>query len=155
MRRGLQALRQGLAHAARGLHTSPAAAGEGGCTPFPSWLPSSPSRVATPLTQPLPGVIAEAGYKGPRDPPPTEVTTLPNGVRIVSEASMVRCCQQGCMQLAWACASAWAAAVCMLRRSAAAAAGMGRHDAAEEQQLGLHAGPHCQHGPLRQLWQHL
>lgn len=106
MRRGLQALRQGLAHAARGLHTSPAAAGEGGVAPFPSWLPSSPGRVATPLTQPLPGVVAEVGFKGPRDALPTEVTTLPNGVRIVSEASMVRHSRR-VVQLAWGLQLAW------------------------------------------------
>jgi hypothetical protein len=59
--------------------------------PFPAWLgASASSRVATPLTKALPGTSQRNGYAVPLQPPPTEVTTLPNGVRIVSEASTVR-----------------------------------------------------------------
>ena len=58
---------------------------------FPAWLgPSASTRVSTPLTKALPGTQQKNGYAVPLEPPPTEVTTLPNGVRIVSEASTVR-----------------------------------------------------------------
>ena len=58
---------------------------------FPSWLGAqASSRVATPLTKPLPGAAQRNGYAVPLLTPETEVTTLPNGVRIVSEASTVR-----------------------------------------------------------------
>ncbi|MEW5299121.1 MAG: hypothetical protein WDW36_002166 [Sanguina aurantia] len=44
-------------------------------------------RISVPLTQPLPGTAASAPYSPPTVVPPTEVTVLPNGARIVSEAS--------------------------------------------------------------------
>ncbi|KAJ9520796.1 hypothetical protein QJQ45_013974, partial [Haematococcus lacustris] len=44
------------------------------------------AREQTPLTQPLPNVEPSQPYRAPSSPPPTEITTLPNGVRIVSEA---------------------------------------------------------------------
>jgi hypothetical protein len=113
LRRGLARLSRRLAQAcadatgagtaaSRTLHTSQAApasssagSSSGGSSSssvlgFPAWLSSGSLRVATPLTQPLPGVAADSGFRAPREQPPTEVTTLPNGVRIVSEASMVR-----------------------------------------------------------------
>lgn len=46
-----------------------------------------PSRIVTPLSQPLPGVEPERPSSRPLQPPPTEVTVLSNGVRIISEAS--------------------------------------------------------------------
>ncbi|GBF91706.1 mitochondrial-processing peptidase subunit alpha [Raphidocelis subcapitata] len=56
--------------------------------PFPAWLGEGAStRVSTPLTKPLPGAAQRNGYAVPLQAPPTEITTLPNGVRIVSEAS--------------------------------------------------------------------
>lgn len=59
---------------------------------FPSWLPEGTGgfkRISTPLTQPLPGVVEVPAYRAPSQPPATEVTVLPNGVRIISEASPV------------------------------------------------------------------
>lgn len=76
----------------RGLHTSNVAAADGSGSSvlsFPSWLSTGALRVSTPLTEALPGVDPDPGFKGPKDPPPTLVTTLENGVRIVSEASLV------------------------------------------------------------------
>ncbi len=49
-----------------------------------------PSRIVTPLSQPLPGVEPERPSPRPLQPPPTEVTVLSNGVRVISEASPVR-----------------------------------------------------------------
>jgi len=89
LRRGLLRLHKGLHQASRGLHTSQAAQGDSSTLAFPSWLSSGALRVGTPLTDALPGVDTDTGFKGPKDPPPTRVTTLPNGVRIVSEASLV------------------------------------------------------------------
>lgn len=90
MRRGVQLLRQGLQQASRSLHTSKACHGDSTSATFPSWLPTGPQRVNTPLTHPLPGLKEVTGLSASTEPPPTEVTTLSNGVRIVSEASMVR-----------------------------------------------------------------
>eukprot|EP00197_Chlamydomonas_leiostraca_P004553 CAMPEP_0202861894 /NCGR_PEP_ID=MMETSP1391-20130828/3130_1 /ASSEMBLY_ACC=CAM_ASM_000867 /TAXON_ID=1034604 /ORGANISM="Chlamydomonas leiostraca, Strain SAG 11-49" /LENGTH=548 /DNA_ID=CAMNT_0049541343 /DNA_START=16 /DNA_END=1662 /DNA_ORIENTATION=- len=58
-------------------------------TPYLSWLPNEakPSKITTPLTQPLPGVTPNAPYRASSEPPPTEITTLSNGARIISEAS--------------------------------------------------------------------
>jgi hypothetical protein len=56
---------------------------------FPTWLNSGHGRLTVPLTSPY----LEAAHSPaviPDEPPPTEVTTLSNGVRIVSEASTVR-----------------------------------------------------------------
>jgi processing peptidase subunit alpha len=109
LQRGLSRLHSGLVRAAsRGLHTSKAAAGTaagdgssgaGAAQSFPAWLPSGSLRVSTPLTHALPGVDGSSGFTGAGDElPPTEVTVLPNGVRIVSEASMVSraAAQRGC-----------------------------------------------------------
>lgn len=89
MRKSVGLLRAGL----RGLHTSQArlvaSSNASSSATFPSWLPSGPNRISTPLTQPLPGVQVVEGLHASDEPPPTEVTTLSNGVRIVSEASMV------------------------------------------------------------------
>lgn len=96
LRRGLKTLHKSIQQASRGLHTSHAAAADNSSSStlaFPSWLSSGALRVSTPLTDALPGVDAEAGFKGPKDPPPTRITTLDNGVRIVSEASLVRVLQ--------------------------------------------------------------
>jgi hypothetical protein len=48
------------------------------------------ARVSVPLTTALPGLAGGAQFLSPLSEPPTEVTTLANGLRIVSEASMVR-----------------------------------------------------------------
>jgi hypothetical protein len=81
-------LRQALLFACRGFSTTGAIA-DSGAGRFPNWLGGSQRRVTVPLTQPLPG-LAAAGYDVPPSVPVTEVTTLSNGVRIVSEASTVR-----------------------------------------------------------------
>jgi hypothetical protein len=89
MRRRAQTL---LPRLCRGLRTSSAAGDSSAQGPaaFPSWLGAGAStRVSTPLTKALPGTNQRNGYAIPLQPPPTEVTTLPNGVRIVSEASTV------------------------------------------------------------------
>lgn len=52
-------------------------------------LGEAASRVSVPLSKPLPGVDSGAKFLAPLEEPPTEVTTLPNGLRIVSEASVV------------------------------------------------------------------
>lgn len=81
----------------RGLHSGTAAgfagpAGEasgsnlGG---FLKWLPEHAARISTPLTQPLPGITPEQPSAAPTSTPPTEMTVLENGVRIISEASPV------------------------------------------------------------------
>ncbi|KAG2497396.1 hypothetical protein HYH03_004551 [Edaphochlamys debaryana] len=51
------------------------------------WLGQAGKRIATPLTQPLPGIEPERPSYAPLSPPPTEITVLSNGVRIISEAS--------------------------------------------------------------------
>ena len=52
-------------------------------------LLGSSSRIDTPLTDPLPGVEVPPPSL-PSKAPTTETTTLPNGVRIASEATPVR-----------------------------------------------------------------
>lgn len=57
---------------------------------FLAWLGNKDSgRISVPLTQPLPGTAASTPYTAPTVVPPTEVTVLSNGARIVSEASSV------------------------------------------------------------------
>lgn len=46
-------------------------------------------RITTALSDPLPGITPNAPYKASSEPPPTEITTLSNGVRIISESSPV------------------------------------------------------------------
>lgn len=89
LRRGLHTLQRGIQQASRSLHTSQAVRGDSSVLSFPSWLSSGALRVGTPLTDALPGVDPESCFKGPNEPPPTLITTLDNGVRIVSEASLV------------------------------------------------------------------
>ena len=59
----------------------------------PSWLSflfgGSVSR-SVPLTDPLPGVEEPAPFQAPVAPPATESSTLSNGVKIASEATLVR-----------------------------------------------------------------
>lgn len=89
LRRGIHGLQRGIQQASRSLHTSQAVRGDSSSVlSFPSWLSSGALRVGTPLTDALPGVDPESGFKGPNEPPPTLITTLDNGVRIVSEASL-------------------------------------------------------------------
>ncbi|KIY94945.1 hypothetical protein MNEG_13019, partial [Monoraphidium neglectum] len=79
-----------VSHLRRALSTSSGAckASVGPTGTFPAWLgPSASTRVSTPLTKALPGTHQKNGYAVPLEPPPTKVTTLPNGVRIVSEAT--------------------------------------------------------------------
>eukprot|EP00798_Chlamydomonas_sp_ICE-L_P027065 gene27065-2298_t len=56
---------------------------------FLSWMPEElrKQRITTPLTHPLDSVPVIPPYKASSTPPPTEITVLDNGVRIVSEAS--------------------------------------------------------------------
>lgn len=99
MRRAtLGLLKSGLrdgSDALRSLSTSTAlsqAAASGatnGSRDFMGWLKGGAARVTTPLSQPLPGVQPEQPAFRPLAPPPTEVTVLENGVRIISEASPV------------------------------------------------------------------
>ncbi|KAG2449781.1 hypothetical protein HYH02_005305 [Chlamydomonas schloesseri] len=96
-RAALGLLKSGLrdgSDALRSLSTSAAltqAAGSGtstsGSRDFMGWLKDGAGRVSTPLSQPLPGVQPEQPAFRPLAPPPTEVTVLDNGVRIISEAS--------------------------------------------------------------------
>jgi len=105
MRKRAQTL---LPRLCRAFNTSSApcdATSQGPAASFPSWLVGSgaSTRVSTPLTKALPGSSQRNGYAVPLQAPPTEVTTLANGVRIVSEASTVggaaallccfRCCR--------------------------------------------------------------
>ena len=46
-------------------------------------------RIAIPLTDPLPNVPQPSPVAPPSSAPPTESTTLPNGVKVVSEATYV------------------------------------------------------------------
>jgi hypothetical protein len=90
MRRAASRLLPRLSHS---FHTSGGAADVAKpSATFPGWLGPSlgSTRVSTPLTKALPGTSQRNGYAVPLEPPPTEVTTLGNGVRIVSEASTVR-----------------------------------------------------------------
>ena len=62
---------------------------------FPKWLPETSggrARISTPLTQTLPGLSQMPAYTAPSERPPTEVTVLSNGVRVISEATPVRAC---------------------------------------------------------------
>lgn len=77
---------------------------------FLSWLPASqPRRVLTPLSYPLPSFTPPPGLHAPSSPPPTEITTLANGARIISEASPVGAGRGGehpmraCMRAGLAC----------------------------------------------------
>lgn len=56
---------------------------------FPPWLSDAKTRIATPLNAPLPGVHHVPAYMAPSEAPPTKVTVLKNGVRVISEASPV------------------------------------------------------------------
>lgn len=47
------------------------------------------NRTSIPLTEPLPDVVLPTPNSPPATPPQTESTTLPNGVKIVSEATYV------------------------------------------------------------------
>ena len=111
---------------------------------FPSWLGAqASSRVATPLTKPLPGAAQRNGYAVPLLTPETEVTTLPNGVRIVSEASTVRRRAR--------CAAAFAPAQrCVLARRLGPC-----RLALTTCCLSPAAGARVESGRIRQLWQHL
>lgn len=53
------------------------------------WRKQARQRISVPLTLPLPGVMPELPYRATPEPPPTEITVLDNGVRIVSESSPV------------------------------------------------------------------
>jgi hypothetical protein len=103
LRRGLQSLHNSIQQASRSLHTSHAVQGDSSVLSFPSWLSSGALRVSTPLTDALPGVNPESGFKDPKEPPPTLITTLDNGVRIVSEASLVS------TAISTSCADTWSA----------------------------------------------
>ena len=87
-------LRRVLNTALRGLVRASDGSSQAGFSTFPSWLPEKSggvSRLATPLTHPLvsAATIPAAGRDENSDPPPTEITTLKNGVRIISEATPV------------------------------------------------------------------
>ena len=61
----------------------------------------APARLTTPLTQPLPGLAQREPHSFPHSSPPTEITVLPNGVRIISEATPVS------KLMAWEKGTAW------------------------------------------------
>lgn len=59
----------------------------------PAWVPDvKADRITTPLTKPLKGLKVPPPYRASKEPPPTEITTLENGARIISEASPVSAC---------------------------------------------------------------
>ncbi|GIL94697.1 hypothetical protein Vretimale_918 [Volvox reticuliferus] len=58
-----------------------------GSRDFLDWLKSGDKRISTPLSQPLPGIQPERPGLPPLVPPPTQITVLDNGVRVISEAS--------------------------------------------------------------------
>lgn len=72
---------------------APVAAGAVAATSRVAPQAAGASRVGVPLTQPLPGVLSSTSFSSPLDAPPTDVTVLPNGLRVVTEASTVRMCQ--------------------------------------------------------------
>lgn len=83
---------QGLAWAARRALQPSAGTMQRSFATFPSWLPEAKGgspRLTTPLNDPLPGVMSVPPFRAPTEPPPTEVTVLSNGVRIISEATPV------------------------------------------------------------------
>lgn len=60
-----------------------------GSRDFMGWSQENTKRIVTPMSQPLPGVEPERHAARPLAAPPTEITVLSNGVRIISEASPV------------------------------------------------------------------
>ena len=56
---------------------------------FLSWLPAQGPRKYPPLSDPLPSFEPTPPFRATSTPPPTEITTLPNGARIISEAAPV------------------------------------------------------------------
>jgi hypothetical protein len=143
---------------------------------FPAWLGEGAStRLATPLTKPLPGTAQRNGYAVPLQPPPTEITTLPNGVRIVSEASTVgggsrrsaRAARRAAISAVPRVAPAATDRVPVKLRSGAVRGCAGHLPCACRRQTAgprwasprrpsaPPAGPHFQPGDLCQLWQHL
>lgn len=88
-RRGLQRALQPLV---RSLQTSVAPVSQEAVEASSKVAPAlegAASRLVVPLTKPLPGFGAATQYIGPLSAPPTKITTLANGLRIVSEASTV------------------------------------------------------------------
>ena len=58
-----------------------------------SWLGSlfgGSSRISIPLTDPLPGVELPHALQPPANAPSTQTTTLSNGIKVASEATLVR-----------------------------------------------------------------
>ncbi|GFR42591.1 hypothetical protein Agub_g3518 [Astrephomene gubernaculifera] len=66
---------------------SSVASGSGASREAGPRLSETVKRITTPLSQPLPGVQPERPCPRPLAPPPTEITVLENGLRIISEAS--------------------------------------------------------------------
>ena len=56
---------------------------------FLSRLFGTPQRITTPLTEPLPGLDYPPPATQATSPPDTQVTTLPNGLKVASEATPV------------------------------------------------------------------
>lgn len=69
--------------------TQEAAQGKASPGFFAKILGLSSDRVNVPLTEPLPGVSQPTPLDPPSSFPATESTTLPNGLKIVSEATYV------------------------------------------------------------------
>lgn len=72
-----------------GSGATPSPSNASGGDSFMSWLKDGARRTRVPLTHPLPGVQPETPFRPSVHPPPTEVTVLDNGVRVVTEASPV------------------------------------------------------------------
>lgn len=61
---------------------------------FLSRLFGTPQRITTPLTEPLPGLDYPPPATQATSPPDTQVTTLPNGLKVASEATPVSLAQR-------------------------------------------------------------
>ena len=101
LRKGLERNAQPLALQLRASFSSSATAGAGNLAlvgdaqqhsgGFLSRIFGTPQRITTPLTEPLPGLDYPPPAAQPTSPPETQVTTLPNGIQVASEATPVSC----------------------------------------------------------------
>lgn len=91
LRKGVQS----VVSVGRGLHASaaeqalPAVAAAPKSKGLFASLFGGTSRVTTPLSDPLPGVVLPEHAAPPKDAPKTEMTTLSNGFKIASENTSV------------------------------------------------------------------
>ncbi|KAK9844905.1 hypothetical protein WJX74_008454 [Apatococcus lobatus] len=97
LRKGLERNAQPLAVQLRASFSSSVTAGAGNLAlvgdaqqqsgGFLSRLFGAPQRITTPLTEPLPGLDYPSPATQPTSPPETQITTLPNGLKVASEAT--------------------------------------------------------------------